>query len=69
MIGPSRKSFLSGVSEGSQLGPLERDFPCATASSIALWQGVKILRMHEVKQGRQILDTIRHIGLPNVQNF
>ena len=64
LFGPSRKSFLAEVSQGSPLGPGERDFPCAAVSSIAVWQGVRVLRMHEVVQGRQILDTLMRIGIP-----
>ena len=63
LIGPSRKSFLAKVSPGIELATNARDFPCAIVCSIALWQGAKVLRMHEVVQGRQILDTLSCIGL------
>ena len=63
LIGPSRKSFLAKVSPGIELATNERDFPCAVVCSIAIWQGAKVLRMHEVVQGRQILDTLSCIGL------
>ncbi len=57
MLGPSRKSFLSDVLSGHGSNFSERDFPCALVSSIALWQGVSVLRFHEVKQGRMLIDT------------
>ncbi|MDP6332422.1 MAG: dihydropteroate synthase, partial [SAR324 cluster bacterium] len=59
LIGPSRKSFLAGVTRGRSLNLSERDIPCATVSSIALWQGVTLLRFHEVEQGRKLIDTIK----------
>ena len=59
LLGPSRKSFLAGVTKGRSLNFLERDIPCATVSSIALWQGVTLLRFHEVEQGRKLIDTIK----------
>ena len=58
LLGPSRKSFLAGVSNGRTLNFSDRDIPGAVVSSIALWQGVSILRFHEVKQGRLLIDTI-----------
>jgi len=58
LLGPSRKSFLSGVSQGRSLNITERDIPGAAVSSIALWQGVALLRFHEVEQGRLLIDTI-----------
>ena len=57
LVGPSRKSFLAEVSSGRSLNFYERDLPCALVSSIALWQGVSILRFHEVEQGRLLIDT------------
>ena len=59
LLGPSRKSFLAGVAKGRSLKFSERDIPCATVSSIALWQGVTLLRFHEVEQGRKLIDTIK----------
>ena len=59
LLGPSRKSFLAGVTKGLSLNFSERDIPCATVSSIALWQGVTLLRFHEVEQGRKLIDTIK----------
>ena len=59
LLGPSRKSFLAGVTRGRSLNLSERDIPCATVSSIALWQGVTLLRFHEVEQGRKLIDTFK----------
>ena len=59
LLGPSRKSFLAGVTKGRSLNFSDRDIPCATVSSIALWQGVTLLRLHEVEQGRKLIDTIK----------
>ena len=59
LLGPSRKSFLTGVTKVRSLNFSERDIPCATVSSIALWQGVTLLRFHEVEQGRKLIDTIK----------
>ena len=50
LLGPSRTSFLAGVSKGRTLNFSERDIPGAVVSSIALWQGISILRFHEVEQ-------------------
>ena len=61
MLGPSKKTFLSNVSKGQSLNFSERDFPCAAVSSIALWQGISILRYHDTYQGRMIIDTIESI--------
>lgn len=58
LLGPSKKSFLSNVTRGKILNFEERDIPCTVVSSFALWQGVSILRYHEVNQGRHLIDTI-----------
>ena len=59
LLGPSRKSFLAEVSPGRSLNFSERDILCVAVSSIALWQGVSIIRFHEVEQGRLLIDTIK----------
>ncbi len=61
LLGPSRKSFLAGVSQGRSLNITERDIPGAVVSGIALWHGVSLLRFHEVEQGRLLIDTIEAI--------
>jgi dihydropteroate synthase len=50
---------LAEVSPGRSLNFSERDIPCVAVSSIALWQGVSIIRFHEVEQGRLLIDTIK----------
>ena len=59
MVGPSRKSFLAGVSPGKFLEPQQREIPSTVATSIAIWQGASLLRLHDVRQGRLVLDTMR----------
>ncbi len=59
MVGPSRKSFLAGVSPGKFLEPQAREIPSAVATSIAVWQGALLLRLHDVRQGRLVLNTMR----------
>ena len=59
LLGPSRKSFLAGVSQGRSLSIMDRDIPGAVVSGIALWQGISLLRFHEVEQGRKLIDTIK----------
>ncbi len=58
LLGPSRKSFLAEVTQARSLNLSERDIPGAAVSSIALWQGIAVLRFHEVEQGRLLIDTI-----------
>ena len=61
LLGPSRKSFLSPSSNGEKTNFEERDILGAAVSSIALWQGISVLRYHEVYQGRLLIDTIESI--------
>ena len=62
LLGPSRKSFLAEVSNGRRLSFTERDIPCALVSGIALWQGVSVLRVHEIQQGRLLIDTFEALA-------
>ena len=59
LLGPSRKSFLAGVSSGKTLSTEERLIPGVALSAIAAWLGVDILRTHDVQAGRLLLDTVR----------
>ncbi len=59
LLGPSRKSFLAGVSAGRTLPPSERLIPGLGVAAIAAWQGLDILRTHDVAEGRLLLDTVR----------
>ena len=61
MLGPSRKSFLAKVSPGKVLEVHQREIPTAVATSIAIWQGASLLRLHDVPQGRLVLDTMRSL--------
>ena len=58
LLGPSRKSFLAGVSPDRTLGIQEREIPGLIAASIALWQGASFIRLHDVAQGRLLIDTL-----------
>ena len=61
MIGTSRKSFLANVSPGKTLAVYERELPTAITTSVAIWQGASLLRLHDVQQGRLVLDTMRSL--------
>lgn len=63
MVAPSRKSFLANVSPGKTLNAEEREIPTAAATSIAIWQGASLLRLHDVAQGRLVLDTMRSLSM------
>ncbi|MBF0279250.1 MAG: dihydropteroate synthase [SAR324 cluster bacterium] len=65
MVGTSRKSFLANVSSGKTLSVHQREIPTAVSTSIAVWQGASLLRVHDVKQGRLVLDTM--YALQNTQ--
>jgi dihydropteroate synthase len=59
LLGPSRKSFLAGVSPGRTLSTEERLIPGVALSAIAAWLGVDILRTHDVQAGRLLLNTVQ----------
>ncbi|MBF0289086.1 MAG: dihydropteroate synthase [SAR324 cluster bacterium] len=61
MISTSRKSFLANVSPGKTLDVHEREIPTAVTSAIATWQGASLLRLHNVSQGRLVLDTVKEL--------
>jgi len=58
MFGPSRKSFLAGVSQGKILAVHERELPSMVAAAIGIWEGATLVRLHDVKKGRLTLDTL-----------
>lgn len=66
LVGPSRKSFI-----GHMLGlpPQERIFGTAAAVGIAALLGAHILRVHDVRQMRQVLDVADAIRNPASANF
>ncbi|MDQ6962602.1 MAG: dihydropteroate synthase [Mariprofundaceae bacterium] len=53
LLGISRKSFLAEIS-GSQL--IEREIETAAALSIAVWQGVDMLRVHDIATQKRALE-------------
>ena len=61
MVGTSRKSFLANVSPGKVLAVHQREIPTMVTTSIAIWQGASLLRLHDVQQGRFVLDTMRSL--------
>jgi len=61
LLGPSRKSFLAHVTKPA-LELHDRAIPCLTVSCVAAQKGVKFLRLHDVKQGRLMLDTLSAIA-------
>lgn len=61
MVGTSRKSFLANVSPGKILSPAEREIPTAVTTAFAIGQGATLLRVHDVAQGRLVLDTMHAI--------
>ena len=65
LLGPSRKSFLAGVSTGKTLSTEERLIPGVALSAIAAWLGVDILRTHDVQEGRLLLDTVKKLQSPH----
>ena len=69
LLGPSRKSFLAGVSPGRTLSTEERLIPGVALSAIAAWLGVDILRTHDVQEGRLLLDTVKKAPAQSSQLF
>ena len=66
LLGPSRKSFLAGVSTGKTLSTEERLIPGVALSAIAAWLGIDILRTHDVQEGRLLLDTVKKLQSPRM---
>ncbi|MDD4364648.1 MAG: dihydropteroate synthase [Synergistales bacterium] len=56
LIGHSRKSFLGAVLD--QPSPEERLEGTMAVSALCAWQGVEIIRVHDVGANRKVLDTI-----------
>ncbi len=64
LAGPSRKSFLSNVTEG------ETSFATAAAVTIAILNGAHIVRVHDVAQMRsaaQVADEVMRAGVAQVK--
>jgi dihydropteroate synthase len=54
MLGTSRKKFLSTITGADK--PENLALATAITSSLAVMAGVKIVRVHDVKENRQALD-------------
>lgn len=57
-VGTSRKSFLAQVSKNQFLEVHQRELPSMITSSIAVWEGASFVRVHDVAQGKQMMDTM-----------
>lgn len=55
MAGPSRKGFTG---EFSKLPPDQRQFPTAAAVAIAVLHGADVIRVHDVREMKQVVDII-----------
>jgi dihydropteroate synthase len=53
LISPSRKSFLGGKVE-------ERGIKTLAASAICVYNGADFLRVHDVKEHREVIDTVQN---------
>jgi dihydropteroate synthase len=53
LVGPSRKSFLA---EFSGLPPDQRQFPTSAAVTIAALHGADVIRVHDVREMREVLE-------------
>ena len=61
MVGASRKSFLSTICQQRILDFYERETPSLIASMMALINGAKIIRIHNVKEAKFALSTLQHL--------
>mgnify|MGYP001024447159 CR=1 FL=1 len=63
LVGPSRKSFI-----GQTIGvpPKERIFGTAASVAMSAARGAHILRVHDLKEMRQVLDVVDAILCPDV---
>ncbi len=64
LVGPSRKSFLSGDGDG---GPDDREWGTAAAVTAAVLDGAHIVRVHRVREMVQVVrvaDRLRAHGVP-----
>ena len=64
MIGPSRKHFLASLREPvpAIVSPLETEFASAAAVAAAILFGVHIVRVHDVKAMRAVIEVIDEIA-------
>ena len=59
LIGASRKSFIGKIL--GDVPPEERNFGTLAANAIAVWNGAKILRVHDVKETVDMIKTVEAI--------
>jgi dihydropteroate synthase len=55
LVGPSRKAFTG---EFSQLPPDQRQYSTAAAVAIAVMRGADVVRVHDVREMRQVVDIL-----------
>jgi dihydropteroate synthase len=60
LVGPSRKSFLARPLGGT-VAPAERDWPTAAAVAAAVFGGAHIIRVHAVREMRQVVRVAEEI--------
>ncbi|NWG75888.1 MAG: dihydropteroate synthase [Rubrivivax sp.] len=58
MVGPSRKSYIGKIL-GVEVG--ERQWGTAASVALAVWTGARILRVHDVKEMKQVAEISRAI--------
>ena len=61
LVGTSRKSFLS---LDGKLSPKERLEGTLATSAIALYNGANIIRAHDIKEVKKIIDTMENFNFP-----
>jgi dihydropteroate synthase len=59
LIGHSRKSFLGSIPGGG--GPEERLEGTLAVSALCAWEDIQIIRVHDVRENRRIIDTIQRV--------
>ncbi len=61
LIGASRKSFIGKIL--GDVPPEERNFGTLAANTVAVWNGAKILRVHDVKETVDMIKTVEAIQI------
>lgn len=59
LVGASRKSFIGKILGG--VSPDERNFGTNAVNALAIWNGAKILRVHDVKETVETIKTIEAV--------
>jgi dihydropteroate synthase len=57
LVGPSRKAFTG---EFNKLPPDQRQYSTAAAVSIAVLYGADVVRVHDIREMRQVVDILDH---------